>query len=145
MLAYFFLPAALAFLLTTLPNLFFIRSDCLRPVLVFSLEPEKTTDLMFTPLAISDVFLAFIAFIAFMAFIAAIFSRVKVGGTTQKRLEPDATDGDDDDDDEDDDDDDNLMMATTMMTMMTMMMVMMILMKMKMKMKRMLVMMAVRQ
>merc|ERR1719237_1777125 len=86
MFAYFFLPAALAFLLTILPDLFLIRSDFIRPVFVFSLEPEKTTALMCLPFAIFDTFLAFITFIAFIAFIAAIFFSVNVFETKAGKL-----------------------------------------------------------
>merc|ERR1719161_2780502 len=43
-----------------------------RPPVVFSFEPRKTTSFASLPRAIFDVVFAFIAFMAFIAFIAAM-------------------------------------------------------------------------
>merc|ERR1719464_1698018 len=64
-LLYAFLPAALAFLLTSLPLLLLTMSDFFSPPLVFSLPPRNTLALARLPLAI--LLTAFIAFIAFIA------------------------------------------------------------------------------
>merc|ERR550537_242450 len=66
----FFLPAALAFLLTTLPCLFFMRSFACKPPLVFTLLPRSTSTLAMQPLPILLTAFFFIAFMAFIAFIA---------------------------------------------------------------------------
>merc|ERR1712176_889692 len=73
-LLYAFLPAALAFLLTSLPLLLLTMSDFFSPPLVFSLPPRNTLALARLPLAIllTVFFMAFMAFIAFMAFVAFI-------------------------------------------------------------------------
>merc|ERR1719188_1759699 len=67
-----FLPAALAFLLTSLPLLLLTMSDFFNPPLVFSLPPRNTLALARLPLAIllTVFFIAFMALIAFTAFIA---------------------------------------------------------------------------
>merc|ERR1719321_142616 len=62
-------PRWLAFLLTTLPALFFTRSPFLRPPLLLSAFPENTWRL--SSLA-ETTFFAFIAFMAFVAFMAAM-------------------------------------------------------------------------
>ena len=68
----FFLPRWLAFLLTTLPRLFFMRSDAFKPPTVCLRLPLKTMNLANFPLPTMDTrfFIAFIAFIAFITFIA---------------------------------------------------------------------------
>merc|ERR1719156_155081 len=43
-----------------------------RPPVVFSSEPRKTTSFASLPRAIFDVFIAFMDFMAFIAFIAAM-------------------------------------------------------------------------
>merc|ERR1719451_269677 len=77
-----FLALALAFLLTILPALFLIRSDAVKPPVVFALLPRSTIALACEPVAIlltAFFFIAFMAFMAafffitFMAFIAAFF------------------------------------------------------------------------
>merc|ERR1719451_171435 len=74
-----FLALALAFLLTILPALFLIRSDAIKPPVVFALLPRSTIALACEPVAIlltAFFFIAFIAaffFITFMAFMAAFF------------------------------------------------------------------------
>merc|ERR1719161_3365217 len=67
----FFLPIADCFLDTILPYLFFTKSLLVKPPMVFSLLPRKTSAFANLPLAILLTFIAFffIAFIAAMAFI----------------------------------------------------------------------------
>merc|ERR1719453_2622845 len=75
-------PAALARLETIFPRLFFMSISRVRPDLVFSFEPRKTTERASFPEATLDTRFAFITFMAFiaafffmtfMAFIAAFF------------------------------------------------------------------------
>merc|ERR1719199_178575 len=75
-----FFAAADAFLETTLPALFFMRSDFCRPPEVFALAPRNTVLFARLPLAMTDFFMArffmpffimdFMPFIAFMPFMA---------------------------------------------------------------------------
>merc|ERR1719331_176908 len=70
-----FLPNADFFLLTTLPCLFLVREDAVRPPTVLALEPRKTKTFANLPLAIlltDFFFMARMAFMAAMAFIAFI-------------------------------------------------------------------------
>merc|ERR1719263_474153 len=63
------------FLLTTLPCLFLVREDAVRPLAVLALVPRKTKTFANLPLAIlltNFFFMARIAFMAAMAFIAFI-------------------------------------------------------------------------
>merc|ERR1719362_1884218 len=68
MLAYLLMPAAAAFLETSLPRLFLVIMSFVRPPGVFSLEPLKTRALAYLPFAILLTRFAFITFITFMAF-----------------------------------------------------------------------------
>merc|ERR1719305_1776951 len=68
----FFLARREAFLLTILPCLFLIKSDLVKPPIVFSLVPRKTRTLRILPFAILLTAFFFIAFMAAMAFIAFI-------------------------------------------------------------------------
>merc|ERR1719305_2219939 len=71
MCLYAFLPAALAFLLTSLPLLLLLTmSDFFSPPAVFSLPPSHTLALARLPLAILLTVFFFIAFMLFMAFMA---------------------------------------------------------------------------
>merc|ERR1719362_624515 len=72
MLAYLLMPAAAAFLETSLPRLFLMIMSFVRPPGVFSLEPLKTLALAYWPLAILLTRFAFIAFMAFAVFVAFI-------------------------------------------------------------------------
>merc|ERR1719494_1442751 len=57
-----------AFLLTTLPSLFLVKSDFFKPPLVRSLPPRNTLAFAPLPLATFDTLMAFFLFILFIAF-----------------------------------------------------------------------------
>merc|ERR1719188_692141 len=70
---FLFLAAAEALADTTLPALFFLRSDFLSPPEVFSLVSRKTEDFARLPLAMTDFFIAILRIFMEAIFFMAIF------------------------------------------------------------------------
>merc|ERR1719329_376050 len=69
-----FMPVACAFLLTTFPRLFFMRSEAFKPPTVCCFVPFKTWTFASLPRAMMDTCFFFIAFMAaFMAALGAAF------------------------------------------------------------------------